>query len=81
MFFQNSPALSGCQRYDNFFKYIDGVKLAEEAAIFGLESKATLAIPINEQALRTSIQLAKEKVPGTSAMQLTNELNITLALK
>jgi hypothetical protein len=43
-------------------KYIDGNKLGEEAATFGLEFKSKLAIPVTEQALRTAIQLAKEKV-------------------
>jgi hypothetical protein len=43
-------------------KYIDGNKLGEEAATFGLEFKSKLAIPVTELALRTAIQLAKEKV-------------------
>jgi hypothetical protein len=34
--------------------------LVEEATTFGLEYKATLAIPTSEQALRTAVQLAKE---------------------
>ena len=60
--FQSSPPLSGCSRYDNFLKFIDANKLADEATTFGLEYKSTLAIPITEQALRASIQLATGKV-------------------
>ena len=59
--FQSSPPLSGCTRYDDYLKYVDGNKLAEEATTFGLEFKSKLGIPVSEQALRTAIQLAKEK--------------------
>jgi hypothetical protein len=68
--------LSGCTRYDNYLKYIDGNKLGEEAATFGLEFKSKLAIPVTEQALRTAIQLAKEKVSKLTLFQKQMLLHI-----
>eukprot|EP00095_Tigriopus_kingsejongensis_P009018 maker-scaffold674_size113878-snap-gene-0.17 protein:Tk09018 transcript:maker-scaffold674_size113878-snap-gene-0.17-mRNA-1 annotation:"PREDICTED: uncharacterized protein LOC658236" len=51
---------SGCDRYSEYRNQIDGSKLKEQAMMFGNELKHILLLPVDQSALKTAIDYAKD---------------------
>lgn len=66
---------SSCDRYTNYRSFIDESKLKEEALIFGMELKHILFVSMDINALRTSIDFAKQQLE-----LLMNDLDSSLNL-
>ena len=58
----NNGQLTACSRYDNYDRFVDRNRLVEAAVTFGLEYRNHLALPWNENNLRSSIELASEEL-------------------